>query len=160
MQIKTYSLVYLLSNLTAFCYSQSYLSYDSYSFNYKPVVEPCDLQVHELFDDLHVHKLLHKFSDDSSVVLSEGPSEAPSEAPSNAPTVVPSEAPTIAPSEAPSQSPSEAPSNAPSQTPTEVPSELSSKSQTSTSSRALLTTLSNEHKQLKLIDNIYNLFFK
>ena len=106
MQIKTYSLFYLLSYLITFCVSEYYLSFDSYSFDYSP--KPCDIQVpetRELLNNFQTHQLLHKFSDDSSVLLSDSssdaPSEIPSEAPSNSPSEIPSEEPSTEPSEAP-----------------------------------------------------------
>ena len=131
MQIKTYSLFYLLSYLITFCVSEYYLSFDSYSFDYSP--KPCDIQVpetRELLNNFQTHQLLHKFSDDSSVLLSDSSSDAQSEIPS----------------EAPSNSPSEIPSEEPSTEPSEAPLNLNKKSK--------------EHKQLKFVTNIFKLFFK
>jgi len=86
MQIKYYSLIYLSSYLiTIYCFST-----DSYSFNYSP--KPCDLQKYNLLD-LQPHNFLRKISDDSLVILSDSPSDAPyeilSEPPSNAPSEIP-----------------------------------------------------------------------
>lgn len=121
MQIKTYSILYLLGNLTTIYF----LSFDSYSFNYSP--NTCDLQAHnspgllnEILNDLQSHELLHKLSDVSSIVLSETPYETLSKVPSTTSLGTSSDAPTKVPTD----------------------------------------SLSNEHKQISLVDNIYYLFFK
>ena len=104
MQIKTYTLLYLSSYLiTIYCFS-----FDSYSFNYSP--KPYDQQAYNLLE-LQPHDFLYKYSDDSSVLLSDSPSDLPLVTPSYAPYEIPSESPTETPSSAPSEAPAKVLSN-------------------------------------------------